>query len=86
MKSIFSEANLNMSEKTKKSVEESNEYGRVKDSFQYQPTHFMRAHSKYNDPSDSSTAIWGVVFEPDLENKNKTTQLVKSRFPPLCSG
>ena len=70
-----------MSETTKKSVEENNEYERVKDSLQYQPTHFIRAHSKYNDPSDCSTAIWGVMFEPDLENKNKTTNLVAT-----CGG
>ena len=58
-----------------------NEAGGVKDSLKYHPTHFIRTHSKNNDPSDSSTQIWGVVFEPDLENNNKTTNLVAT-----CGG
>ena len=55
-----------MSDENKKSVEGKDESFLVKDSLEYKPTHFMRAHSKNNNPSDISTPIWEVVFELGL--------------------
>lgn len=39
----------------------------------YDPVHFIRSHSKNNDPADIQTQIWEVVFEPDPEFPEKTT-------------
>ena len=32
----------------------------VKESFNYDPVHFIRSHSKNNDPADIQTQIWEV--------------------------
>eukprot|EP00095_Tigriopus_kingsejongensis_P006498 maker-scaffold676_size113663-snap-gene-0.33 protein:Tk06498 transcript:maker-scaffold676_size113663-snap-gene-0.33-mRNA-1 annotation:"leucine-rich repeat and wd repeat-containing protein 1" len=47
----------------------------------YEPVHFIRSHSKNNDPADIQTQIWEVVFEPDAQNSDKTTTLVAT-----CGG
>lgn len=47
----------------------------------YEPVHFIRSHSKNNDPADIQTQIWEVVFEPDPLNPEKTTSLVAT-----CGG
>jgi len=52
-----------------------------KESFVYDPVHFIRSHSKNNDPADIQTQIWEVVFEPDPEDNNKTTSHVAT-----CGG
>jgi len=49
--------------------------------FVYDPVHFIRSHSKNNDPADIQTQIWEVVFEPDAEDCNKTTSKVAT-----CGG
>ena len=47
----------------------------------YDPIHFIRSHSKNNDPADIQTQIWEVVFEPDPHDAEKTTTLVAT-----CGG
>jgi hypothetical protein len=47
----------------------------------YDPVHFIRSHSKNNDPADIQTQIWEVVFEPDPEDPSKTTSHVAT-----CGG
>ena len=47
----------------------------------YDPMHFIRSHSKNNDPADIQTQIWEVVFEPDPQNPEKTTSRVAT-----CGG
>jgi len=36
------------------------EEGSGKESFNYDPVHFIRSHSKNNDPADIQTQIWEV--------------------------
>ena len=43
------------------------------ESISYSPVHFIRCHSKHNDPTDVQTEIWGAMFEPDPDDNNKTT-------------
>ena len=47
----------------------------------YDPVHFIRSHSKNNDPADIQTQIWEVVFEPDPQDPAKTTSHVAT-----CGG
>lgn len=47
----------------------------------YDPVHFIRSHSKNNDPADIQTQIWEVVFEPDPKDASKTTSKVAT-----CGG
>lgn len=51
------------------------------ESFTYDPVHFIRSHSKNNDPADIQTQIWEVVFEPDPLDADKTTTKVAT-----CGG
>jgi len=51
------------------------------DSLAYDPVHFIRSHSKNNDPADIQTQIWEVVFEPDPKDPSKTTSKVAT-----CGG
>lgn len=51
------------------------------DGFNYDPMHFIRSHSKNNDPADIQTQIWEVVFEPDPNCPEKTTSKVAT-----CGG
>lgn len=51
------------------------------ESLSYDPVHFIRSHSKNNDPADIQTQIWEVVFEPDPLNPAKTTDKVAT-----CGG
>ena len=47
----------------------------------FDPVHFIRSHSKNNDPADIQTQIWDVVFEPDPNDRDKTTSKVAT-----CGG
>jgi len=47
----------------------------------FDPVHFIRSHSKNNDPADIQTQIWEVVFEPDPLDPLKTTSKVAT-----CGG
>jgi len=51
------------------------------ESFNYDPVHFIRSHSKLNDPADVQTQIWEVVFEPDPSDNSKTLSNVAT-----CGG
>ena len=51
------------------------------DGFNYDPMHFIRSHSKNNDPADIQTQIWEVVFEPDPHHADRTTSQVAT-----CGG
>ena len=51
------------------------------ESLSFDPVHFIRSHSKNNDPADIQTQIWEVVFEPDPEDASKTTTNVAT-----CGG
>lgn len=51
------------------------------ESLTYDPVHFIRSHSKNNDPADIQTQIWEVVFEPDPKDATKTTSRVAT-----CGG
>lgn len=51
------------------------------ESFNYDPVHFIRSHSKNNDPADVQTQIWEVVFEPDPMDNTKTLSNVAT-----CGG
>jgi len=51
------------------------------ESLTYDPVHFIRSHSKNNDPADIQTQIWEVVFEPDPKDSTKTTSKVAT-----CGG
>lgn len=51
------------------------------DSLNYDPVHFIRSHSKNNDPADVQTQIWEVVFEPDPMDNTKTLSNVAT-----CGG
>ena len=53
----------------------------IESGFAYDPMHFIRSHSKNNDPADVSTQIWEVVFEPDPNNPAQTTTKVAT-----CGG
>jgi len=55
--------------------------GEEEESFTYDPVHFVRSHSKKDDPADTTTQIWEVVFEPDPEDISKTTSHVAT-----CGG
>ena len=61
--------------KKAKSVEETDQ------NLSYDPVHFIRSHSKNNDPADIQTQIWEVVFEPDPKDPSKTTSKVAT-----CGG
>ena len=39
-------------------------------SFNYDPVHFIRSHSKNNDPADIQTQIWEVSFEAWIADLN----------------
>ena len=45
----------------------------------YTPLHFLRLHSKSNDPTDIQSPVWDVVFEPDPNDPSKTTNVVATR-------
>jgi hypothetical protein len=47
----------------------------------YTPVHFLRAHSKNDDPADIHTQIWEAAFEPDPQDPDRTTSLVAT-----CGG
>lgn len=47
----------------------------------YTPLHFLRLHSKSNDPTDIQSPVWDVVFEPDPNDPSKTTNVVAT-----CGG
>jgi len=47
----------------------------------YTPLHFLRLHSKSNDPTDIQSPVWDVVFEPDPYNSSRTTSVVAT-----CGG
>jgi len=49
--------------------------------FNYDPVHFIRSHSKNNDPADVQTQIWEVVFEPDPKDSSRTLSHVAT-----CGG
>eukprot|EP00088_Acartia_fossae_P042856 TRINITY_DN4510_c0_g1_i13.p1 TRINITY_DN4510_c0_g1~~TRINITY_DN4510_c0_g1_i13.p1 ORF type:complete len:434 (+),score=129.81 TRINITY_DN4510_c0_g1_i13:47-1348(+) len=51
------------------------------ESFNYDPVHFIRSHSKNNDPADVQTQIWEVVFEPDPLDNSRTLSNVAT-----CGG
>jgi len=51
------------------------------ESWNYDPVHFIRSHSKNNDPADVQTQIWEVVFEPDPLDSSKTLSNVAT-----CGG
>ncbi len=51
------------------------------DALTYDPMHFIRSHSKNNDPADIQTQIWEVVFEPDPDNPERTTSRIAT-----CGG
>ncbi len=51
------------------------------DGLNYDPMHFIRSHSKNNDPADVQTQIWEVVFEPDPLDTSKTTTKIAT-----CGG
>jgi len=55
--------------------------GEISESMTYDPVHFIRSHSKNNDPADIQTQIWEVVFEPDPKDPTKTTSKVAT-----CGG
>ena len=46
--------------KDSKKVKSDSESSSAKDSFNYDPVHFIRSHSKNNDPADIQTQIWEV--------------------------
>ena len=48
--------------KDSKKVKSDSESSSAKDSFNYDPVHFIRSHSKNNDPADIQTQIWEVSF------------------------
>lgn len=54
---------------------------KTEESLVYDPVHFIRSHSKNNDPADVQTQIWEVVFEPDPEDNSKTLSNVAT-----CGG
>jgi WD40 repeat protein len=54
---------------------------KTEESLNYDPVHFIRSHSKNNDPADVQTQIWEVVFEPDPEDSSKTLSNVAT-----CGG
>ncbi|XP_040567985.1 leucine-rich repeat and WD repeat-containing protein 1 [Lepeophtheirus salmonis] len=62
-------------------ADHSNSESTGEDGISYEPVHFIRSHSKNNDPADIKTQIWEVVFEPDPNYPNKTTSLVAT-----CGG
>nr|XP_009859337.1 leucine-rich repeat and WD repeat-containing protein 1-like [Ciona intestinalis] len=47
----------------------------------FSPFSFLQCHSKDNGSSDFSTQVWCCSFEPDIEEKSKTTNLVAT-----CGG
>ena len=53
----------------------------VSEGINYSAVHFIRCHSKNNDPTDVKTQIWGVMFEPHPDDNNKTTHHVAT-----CGG
>ncbi|XP_077995568.1 leucine-rich repeat and WD repeat-containing protein 1-like [Glandiceps talaboti] len=42
----------------------------------FTPVHFIRCHSKTNDPDDEDNRVWRCAFEPDPNNKGDTTNIV----------
>ncbi|GFG30538.1 hypothetical protein Cfor_10826 [Coptotermes formosanus] len=47
----------------------------------YEPTHFLRCHSRKNDPADIQTQVWQCVFEPNKDDPMKTANVVAT-----CGG
>ncbi|CAB4054317.1 unnamed protein product [Lepeophtheirus salmonis] len=64
-------------------ADHSNSESTGEDGISYEPVHFIRSHSKNNDPADIKTQIWEVVFEPDPNYPNKTTSLVANLHKEL---
>uniref|UniRef100_A0A1B6HZ20 Leucine-rich repeat and WD repeat-containing protein 1 WD domain-containing protein n=1 Tax=Homalodisca liturata TaxID=320908 RepID=A0A1B6HZ20_9HEMI len=54
---------------------------KTKPHLDYDPVNFLRCHSKKNDSADVQTQVWQCAFEPDVDNKQKTTSLVAT-----CGG
>ena len=64
-----------------KKAKVSNEDDETDKALGFDPVHFIRSHSKNNDPADIQTQIWEVVFEPDPKDPLKTTSKVAT-----CGG
>ncbi|XP_071448439.1 leucine-rich repeat and WD repeat-containing protein 1-like [Hetaerina americana] len=47
----------------------------------FEPIHFLRCHSKKNDPADVQTQVWQCAFEPDMNSPGHNTNLVAT-----CGG
>ncbi|XP_046386130.1 leucine-rich repeat and WD repeat-containing protein 1-like [Ischnura elegans] len=47
----------------------------------FEPVHFLRCHSKANDPADVKTQVWQCAFEPDMNSPGHTTNLLAT-----CGG
>ncbi|KAJ9589710.1 hypothetical protein L9F63_017082 [Diploptera punctata] len=54
---------------------------KLEENLNYEPTHFLRCHSRNNDPADIRTQVWLCAFEPNPEDPQKTTR----RFA-TCAG
>ncbi|XP_037783932.1 leucine-rich repeat and WD repeat-containing protein 1-like [Penaeus monodon] len=51
------------------------------DEVEFYPVHFLRTHSKNNDPADVQTQIWQCLFEPNVEQPQHMTDVVAT-----CGG
>ncbi|PSN47611.1 Leucine-rich repeat and WD repeat-containing protein 1 [Blattella germanica] len=49
-------------------------YDDAKIEFDYDPIHFLRCHSRGNDPADIRTQVWHCAFEPDPDDNQRTTE------------
>ncbi|KAG8228250.1 hypothetical protein J437_LFUL015055 [Ladona fulva] len=47
----------------------------------FEPLHFLRCHSKKNDPADVQTQVWQCAFEPDVDSPGSNTDILAS-----CGG
>ena len=72
-------ARISNNKKDEKNFEE--EAIDAEDNCKYSPVHFLRIHSKSNDPTDIQSPVWEVMFEPDPMDPSKTTNLVAT-----CGG
>ena len=78
--SIMPDKRKENSEKTSSSAKKQKVNSEV-ETLTFDPVHFIRSHSKNNDPADIQTQIWEVVFEPDPRDPLKTTSKVAT-----CGG
>ncbi|PAA48055.1 hypothetical protein BOX15_Mlig008621g5 [Macrostomum lignano] len=58
----------------------------VSDKYRYQPVHFIRCHSKDNNPMDAETKVWRCAFEPAIGSSGEAMPDGTTTIVATCGG